>query len=346
MFKPAALLFTDPHLSEKAEDQYRFDIFPWIVSNYATKLMNVFIPGDLTDRKDRHADWFVNKVVENIALLAQSFNVYIMKGNHCYNVDPGEPFFRFLGGIPNVTYLVEPRRVMVEMTKGKKRSVMFFPHSRHPEKDWGGYEFKGHAAIFLHQTFRGAKSESGFELDGLNPGTFKGLGCPIFSGDVHNPQQLGPITYIGCPWHVHFGDKFKPRVFIADADFVTREAYFPAPQKLVVEIPGPVNLRDSHHHINAGDRVKVRLFLPRSEFVDWPRQRDQIKKICREELKVELHGIELQELKRGRPRLADATGPHGNLVKVRSRRETFDQYCLQRTVDAGDAAIGRELLEA
>jgi len=342
MFKPATILFTDPHLSEKAEDQYRFDIFPWCVKNYATKATTVIIPGDLTDRKDRHADWFVNKVVENVRLLSESFTVYIMMGNHCYSANPKEPFFRFLGGMLNVIYIREPVMLHVPVGGKGKRKVFFLPHTRHPEKEWGGYQFKNCDAIFMHQTFRGAKSESGFELDGLNPSAFKGMGCPIFSGDVHNPQQVGPITYIGCPWHVHYGDRFQPRVLIADADFKTQPAHFPAPQKLVLDITSPGNLKDTRHRINEGDRVKVRLYLPRAEFIDWPKHRDKIKAVCKE-LKVELHGIELKELVRGRPR--------PRLVQVKSkaargRAETFEAYCQQRQIDSVTAAIGKELLDA
>ena len=340
MFKPAAVLTTDLHLSEKPEDQYRFELFPWLVKQYATRATTVIISGDLTDRKDRHADWFVNKVVEYVGLLGQSFQVYLLRGNHDCHEDPNEPFFRFLSGIPNVTFIVEPRRLLVPFGKTKKR-IFFLPHSRHPEKEWGGYDFKDCDAIFMHQTFRGAISESGRKLDGLNPGAFKDIGCPIFSGDIHVPQQVGPITYIGCPWHVHFGDKFKPRIVLADADLRLHDGWFPAPQKLVVDVAAPGNLQDSRHHIQEGDRCKVRLHLPRSEFVEWPKHRDRIKVIAKE-LKIELHGIELKELVR--TRLPDKKAKATPSVSGRTRLDTFQQYCKSRAVDERMVAIGRELL--
>ena len=124
-FNPVALLTTDLHLSEKSEDNYRFDLFPWIIDNYRNQLKTVFITGDLTDRKNFHADFFVNKVVDCIRSLAKHFDVYLLCGNHDYDVDPTQPFFGFLGKYKRVTYVSKP---MIY------QNMLFIPHTRKPEK--------------------------------------------------------------------------------------------------------------------------------------------------------------------------------------------------------------------
>ena len=175
-FNPVALLTTDLHLSEKLEDNYRFDLFPWIIDTYGDQINTVYITGDLTDRKNFHADWFVNKVVDRIRSLAKYFRVFLLCGNHDYDVNPIQPFFGFLGKYESVTYISQP-------TIYQKR--LFLPHSRKPGEDWGILskpEVESINAIFMHQTFRGSVSESGRVLEGISSRRFRRFGCPIFSG--------------------------------------------------------------------------------------------------------------------------------------------------------------------
>ncbi|KKL89649.1 hypothetical protein LCGC14_1912620, partial [marine sediment metagenome] len=229
-FNPVALLTTDLHLSEKTEDQYRFDLFPWIIKHFRNKVDTVIILGDLTDRKNYHADFFVNKVVDCIRSLAKHFNVYILCGNHDYDVDPTQPFFGFLGKYTNVTYISTPTIY---------HNRLFLPHSRKPGKDWGilsKSEMGSVDIIFMHQTFRGSVSESGRVLEGISSRRFQRFECPIFSGDIHVPQQLGPITYVGCPYHIHYGDKFEPRVLLLNRRFETQDVQFPAPRKFMLDL--------------------------------------------------------------------------------------------------------------
>ena len=85
MGPPFAILITDLHLTEKQEDQYRFNIFPWLVTRHSKdkSIRAVFILGDLTDRKDNHSAWFVNKIVSSLRALTAHFDdVFILKGNH------------------------------------------------------------------------------------------------------------------------------------------------------------------------------------------------------------------------------------------------------------------------
>ncbi len=342
-FNPVALLTTDLHLSEKSEDQYRFDLFPWIIDTYGDQIKTVFITGDLTDRKNFHADWFVNKVVDCIRSLAKHFNVYILCGNHDYDVDPTQPFFGFLGKYKRVTYVSEPivRGIMVD---NKSVGVLFLPHTQNPGEDWSilnRSEMKLVDVIFMHQTFRGSVSESGRVLEGISSRRFQRFGCPIFSGDIHVPQQLGPITYIGCPYHIHYGDKFEPRVLLLNRKFETQDVQFPAPRKFMLDLSHGRELREIRREFRSGDRAKVRIHLPRSGFVHWPKHRDLVRKIAKK-IGLQLHSVILKEYhdtnKNDNKRIK-------NVDKVRTHSETFDAFCNKYDIGNDISQTGSVFLE-
>ncbi len=334
-FYPVALLTTDLHLSEKSEDQYRFDLFPWIIKHFRNKVGTVIILGDLTDRKNYHADFFVNKVVDCIRSLAKHFNVYILCGNHDYDVDPTQPFFGFLGKYTNVTYISTP---MIYHNK------LFLPHSRKPGKDWGILskpEMGSVDIIFMHQTFRGSVSESGRVLEGISSRRFQRFECPIFSGDIHVPQQLGPITYIGCPYHIHYGDKFEPRMLLLNRKFETQDVQFPAPRKFMLDLSHGRELREIRREFRSGDRAKVRIHLPRSGFVHWPKHRDLVRKTAKK-IDLQLHSVILKEYhdtnKNDNKRIK-------NVAKVRTHLETFDAFCNKYDIGSDISQTGSVFLE-
>ena len=345
MGSPFAILTTDLHLTEKQEDQYRFNIFPWLVARYSrsSSVRAVFLLGDLTDRKDNHSAWFVNKVVSCLRDLAGHFDVFILKGNHDF-ADPNSPFFEFVNhvAIDRVSFYTSPIKISKIYNGGRQFRFLMLPHTKNPDEDWKDLEFVKSDAIFMHQTFKGAKAENGMALDGLSPKRFEKYRAKIFSGDIHVPQKVGPITYIGSPYHIHFGDKFKPRVLIADTDFNTTEEYYPAPRKHTVEVRDPTELK-TLKTLREGDWIKVRVLLRRSEFVDWPKYRDAVRKVC-EGLGLDLCGTELRELKRVRLKEDDGE-PEQIKEKVRhSPYEVFEQYCRSQNIDHHTHDVGKALL--
>ena len=341
----SAIITTDLHLSEKAEDQYRFDLFPWINSIEGHDIDTVIIAGDLTDRKNFHADWFVNKVVQFIRNLAQKYQVFILKGNHDYDADPDHPFFRFLGKYHRVAYISKPRIIPINEWGVK---MLFLPHSRDPEKDWGknlNSQKEDIDAVFTHQTFNGATAESGERLGGISTKIFRNFSCPIFSGDIHVPQQVGPVTYIGCPYHIHYGDKFTPRVLLADRNFETEEFEFPAPHKLVVDIKNFAStdrklLNKAFANARSGDRVKVKVHLPRADFDWWPTLREEVREYAAI-IGVQLHSVVLKEVRRkGRERLSRRP-----IAQKKTHPETYAAYCKRYEVDQSLEKLGRVFME-
>ncbi len=339
----SAIVTTDLHLSEKAEDQYRFDLFPWINSIEGYDIKMVIIAGDLTDRKNFHADWFVNKVVQSIRDLARKYQVFILKGNHDYDADPQHPFFGFLGKYQRVAYINKPRVIPFEPWGVK---MLFLPHSHNPEKDWKILDrAKDIDVIFTHQTFNGAIAESGRRLGGMSTSIFDNFDCPIYSGDIHVPQSVGPVSYIGCPYHIHYGDVFSPRVLMMDDRFDYEQFEFPAPRKLMIDIK-KFDSKDKNlinkafAKANSGDRAKVKVHLPRADFEWWPHLREEIREYAAV-IGVKLHSVVLKE-KRSTLRKTLRKRP---IVQKKTHPETFAAYCKRYEVDPKLADMGRVFME-
>jgi hypothetical protein len=291
---------------------------------------NLVILGDLTEEKDYHSSRLVNRIVEELTAIAQEgIQVHVLKGNHDY-AESANPFFFFLAHFPNCHYYSDTRLVEIGNTRWA-----FFPHSREPV--WSdarqlrevGIDFVG-----CHQVFSGARSESGREMLGLSTRPLEGAG-KVWAGDIHVPQQVGPVEYVGSPYPIHFGDEFEPRVILIDGTKYWN-LYPPYIQKLVLRITDPEQL-DFCTSWKAGDQVKVELTLCRSEFGCWDKYRKKIQRICKSNELV-LRGIELKEKKRERLSLIAPI----NMPRV--PMDQFETYVQQMSIDASDAVVGRGLL--
>lgn len=339
MSKALAVIVTDLHLSENQEDQYRFGLFDWLIKEFKGRgVADLFILGDLTDRKDNHSAWFVNKITENLVKLTGCFNVHVLMGNHDY-MDPSSPFFKFLGRIKGIFYYHKPAFIRL-MAGTSLRDFAMLPHTRDPSQ-WRALQLRKVHGIMMHHTFKGAIGENGFPLDGMPPSMFSKCKGRIFSGDVHVPQVLGHVTYVGTPYHIHFGDSFTPRVLLLDGDLDYEEFHFPAPRKFMLNIKSPSELKKMRRQFSDGDRAKVRLHLRRSEFEEWPEHRKKIKKIC-ERYGLVIHSLELKELKRTRLVSAPALPER----KKRSPVEMFNHYCEARSVDKNLKLMGSAIMKA
>lgn len=291
-----ALFTSDLHLTNQPRDEYRWQLFPWLkVKARKHKVDFVGILGDLTDRKDCHPATLVNRVVEELKSLSEVCPVEIVMGNHDYDVDGDCPFFRFLNDIPGLRFYYQPVR------RGR---VLFFPHTRNFIEDWDKKLLRGVDLVLIHQTLSGAVAENGFRLDGIDPGEFVALsqvfgkrGPEVFSGDVHVPQRVGPVVYVGAPYHVHFGDRFKSRVVLWQSGHKRsnkiRNLRFHAPRRLKLDVS---NLDQLNSLVWPGDQVNVTVHAhPR----DWQKMRLKVKERC-DELRAELNNCSLARQSRVR----------------------------------------------
>jgi hypothetical protein len=326
------LITADLHLTNRPLDSYRWEFFQWLREQ---RFETLVILGDLADDKDFHCSTFVNRVVEELTTLTEAgHEVHLLMGNHDYSC-PDSPFFEFLKHYPGCYYHATPQ--IWEL--GNMRWA-FYPHSREPSKYLSDMRRGEDVAVdftLCHQMFNGAVSEHGKQLEGWRVGSLSGAG-KVFAGDVHVPQVVGDVEYVGAPYPIHFGDNYKPHVVVVNSEG-RQWSYLKPPslRKLVVEVSDPSQIEfDSRWQ--AGDQVKVVLKIGRSDFGRWEHYRKQVRRIC-ERNELVLCGIELKE--RIRVRL---TTPARSAVVGISRDEQFRQYCKHAGIDKNDAGYGSLLL--
>src|SRR5882672_1978733 len=187
-------LFTaDIHCSDNPRDSYRFRLFKWLAHQQEVyKTDTVFILGDLVTAKDYHSSVLINKIVDGLKSLKPP--IFVLRGNHD-GIDPTLPYFKFLNHIEGIVFCVEP-------TLLEDYQVLMVPHQLNQAALNKALKMAPDGClVMLHQTVSGAISETGARLTGLTvPSNCKAKS--IFSGDIHKPQKVGQVTYVGSPFAV------------------------------------------------------------------------------------------------------------------------------------------------
>jgi len=320
----AALITTDLHLTEDPSEEYRWGLFKWLRQQIRERhISDLFILGDLTDVKDRHGAVFVNRVVREIVRLRDLAYVHILRGNHdC--IDPKHPFFGFLDHLENVEYYRDPAKITLRF--GRNVPVLMLPHSRNPAVDFAAYDFGKHPYVFMHQTVDGSKAENDAMLSGVPRGLFNAVQRGVYSGDVHVPQNVGKVTYVGSPYHVHFGDKFVPRVLLLLADG-SSDLHFPTISKRHLMVTSWDDMKTWSGTIKAGDHVQVTVTLPRHRLDEWPEIKRKIARRAERrewQLATVAMVLEKQEPTKGEQQAARLSPKQ--LVKEHARANKLDRF--------------------
>ena len=284
----------DLHLTSTPRDAYRWRLFPWLAEQIVQhRVEHLLILGDLTESKNYHSGKLVNEIVDTFAALHRDtgghLQIVVLPGNHD-GLDPECPYFRFLGHLPFIRYISVP-------TLGPFAgcdNVLFLPHTKEPEK-WGNDFLSAAEVIFMHQTFTGAKSETGFELEGMSADVlFAAKRAKIWSGDVHVPQKCGRIEYVGSPYPVRFGDSFQPRAVLLTSKLKkAQDLAPPGHNRMHVRASSATDL--SVHELGKGDQIKISVPLKRSEFGSFDKIRRELAAYCSEK-GVEICGLEVEKL--------------------------------------------------
>lgn len=324
-----ALITTDLHLTDHPAAAYRFGLFPWInqqVKEHHVKTVSIL--GDITDAKDNHAASLVNKVAEGICSI-DCERVHVLAGNHDWRLK-GEEFFRFLNMVPGIRFITAPWE-----DDDKQNMAMYLPYSKTPAKDWKAFDFSHYRFLFMHQTVRGSIASNGEAMDGEELPALDASN--VYSGDIHVPQTIGGVTYIGSPYHVHFGDDFTPRVLLLDRVGRERWLHFPAPRRIVMKAKSLAQLKT--HKLNAEDQVKVRMQLDEADKHAWLRiKREAVRHL--EDQGVYVHGVEL-EVKKQTQRVVI-----GHQATAMSPREALLDYVNAEDLGGMTLDAGLDVLEA
>lgn len=327
------LVTADFHLSSNPRDAYRFAAMSRIatlIEEWAVKTL--IILGDLTEEKDFHASALVNDVVELLYNLGCMCEVIVLQGNHDYK-DADSPFFYFARRLKGIHWIGQPRSWFVT----DLGECMFYPHSFNYARDWA---FKGktldcpYDLIFAHNTFDGAKMPNGKVLKGVPLDIFD-QDHTVISGDIHTPQKLGPVTYVGSPYLIDFGDDFEPRVLLLDNKGV-KSIPLGGPQKRLVELKKGYSKEDLLGYAMDGDVVKVRYELSNAEREKWPEIKSRIKN--------ELSGLGCMVFAVQPLIEQNATAQRKVVAKQRSDSQLLSEYGKQERVSDETLAVGLELI--
>jgi hypothetical protein len=257
------ILTTDLHLDDNPDNLYRWLVFDTIDEILReTNETELFILGDLCDRKDRHSGELVNQLVRTFAAL-KAESIIILMGNHDAPLR-GTPFWSFLNELPHVRFITKP------VVRG---SLVLLPSSTNPSKDWADIDFTHYQAAFMHQTVKGAQHSVMLEE---SPGMVEfPKGLKVYSGDVHVQQTVRGIVYVGAPHPVKFGDDYSSRILILNDRYVIKEEVklYP-PRKHVLTVNSLAQLKSMK--VNEGDQAQIRINIPSSKMEQWPVEQQAI----------------------------------------------------------------------
>lgn len=329
----------DPHLTDKPMERYRHHFLGhWLLDYVGEQQPDaLLILGDLTEEKDRHPAGLVNAVAEYMHNLAGLCPVVVLMGNHDYATED-VPFFDFLGRIKNIEFVRYPTHGH-EMRAGFAkafRNTLLLPHTRDHDRDWKGMSFADADMVFAHNTFEGANGEHGHRLSGIPESALNG--APVLAGDVHKPQKVGGVTYLGAPYTIDFGDDYEPRIAKYEGGKLKFTSVNMLPQKRLIELKATTDLVDHKHECHPGDLLKVR--VPVDDMDGWKRICDGIREdAAKLEVSVErIEPIILGKTKRKQSKVSAS--------KATSDKEILVQFADRHRLDDATFEVGLDLLEA
>lgn len=328
------LILADFHLSDHPLEEYRWNVFKWIYqldSKY--KFKTIYILGDLTEKKDHHPAKLVNRLTEAFEGLYNRFErVAVLRGNHD-SIDPDWPFFHFLKAI-GVEFYYQPTIVDKEL---------FLPYSKDLKGDLISV-VEGHMQIsekvnriFMHQTVRGAVASNGSALDGVSDSLFNRFPGLIFSGDVHMPQEVGDIHYVGSPYPVYFGDRFFGGGILLDRDKWERVENRQTIRRNSFELDYTQE-EVPEFEVHPGDQFKIRMLVNRGDSGEFDKWKKNLREFITEQ-KGMLVSIEIKFKEEKRRLISRA-----RKLKSIEPEDVLHRYCQAEGLDDYYFQKGKELL--
>lgn len=332
----SSIITADLHLTDNPLDFYKWEFFSWLLQQIKEhKVDFLYILGDITEKKNNHSASLVNKIVNNFNNIAPKCEIIVLRGNHDYS-EKSESYFKFLANLDNITFVDKAMHL-------KNYRQLFIPHSHNPSEDWKELDKYKEVAldyIFLHQAIKNSKSSSGYELQsGISADYFKDFKAKrIIAGDIHVPQDIGNVTYVGSPYPVYFGDNFIPRVFL-DTDGVLTDLHYPCIKRTHIQISHPEELLKQGLSIN--DQLKVTLHLHSSEIHKWHEYKKDIKKICLEKEFV----LCSSEMKVERSIFKEGIIKKEDIKTIETKEEVLNRFIIKEKLDGRYLNVAKEFMK-
>jgi hypothetical protein len=257
------LLSSDWHLTDDPTDEYRWRIFDHVRECVEkNNVRQVGVLGDIAHKKDRHSGALVNRLVSELKSIDAEFT--ILCGNHDRPLN-GPPFWTFLSEVENVHFITSV------LSRGK---TLWLAHSANPSADWADIRFTSYKAVFMHQTVTGVV-EKGIRLAG-DPGMIElPRRLKVYSGDIHTPQTVGNVEFVGAPHPVKFGDEYRCRMLLLDDEYdIEKEIILDPPRKLILNLSSLDDLRK--YNVRQDDQAEIRFTIDPDRIEQWPVERQAI----------------------------------------------------------------------
>lgn len=332
------LLLADLHFTDKVQDDYRWNVFDFVLEYYEkTQDKNLLILGDLTDSKDHHSSVLVNRIVKYMReLVSRGMDITILKGNHDY-IDPDQPFFQFLEEIDYVGYVKDPSAMLIEGIP-----CLLLPHTRDPIEEWESSPIvkqwcKKAKLVFMHQSVIGSVASNGFEMaKGLPRNYLTKFPGKVISGDIHCPQKVGKVEYVGSPYSIRFDDHFFGQamsVQLMDSGGLKVRRWDTKLQcRRTIRIFG---LDELEGRARPGDQVKVVLTITDNEYT-----RQDVLEACQK------HGYDLRQLVVTKEQPLPLRGKRKRVEQIaRDPRDVVETFGKRRGLKKADITTGRKIID-
>lgn len=329
------LIVGDTHFTDSPLDSYRWDIFK-VLKGEASRhnVGEIVFLGDVVDRKDRHTAVLVNRLIDEFADLKfeTKCEINVLAGNHDKPLT-GPYYWQFLNRA-GIRYIQEPYI---------NDSLVYLPYVHDPVKEWNDIKtFNPRMkVIFMHQTVEGAIAENDYALSGT-PNLLQHLpsDIPIFSGDVHRPQSIRNITYVGVPYPTRFSESWANRIIlIKEDDFQhQQDVWIDGIKRSILDIEDSKVLNTLNY--KEGDQIKIRYKLSNEKLVDWPEEEKRIRE-WEKERKTTIVSIEPLLVGEGLRQQTVET----QQVELLPHEEILRLFCTQEKLSDSLSQFGSECLK-
>lgn len=338
------LLTADLHLTDNPEEDYRWAVFGELKKAFFERgPCDIFILGDLGDRKDRHSAAFVNRLVRELvalrdfmwaALAKPSPEVHIIMGNHDAPLK-GTPFWSFFEHIEGIHFYTEPAEV---------GEILLLPFAPNPAEAWADLDLGAYRCIMLHQPLEGARGANGRALAKGSPVPEFPKGVKVYAGDIHGPQKIGAVEYIGSPHPVAFDEAHAFRLVHLDKRYRATDIPLQPMRRHIIRIDyEDTNTFDplpALAQTKVGDQIKVEVSLPLARIGEWPHIKAQLEALFEQK---SLWVFSLKPVVQ--PGEAES-GPEAAASGGEAPDEVLEAFAGQEGIEGRTLKMGRRLLAA
>lgn len=272
------LLVGDTHFTISELDEYRWKIFSILkelVNDKNDKVDMIIFMGDLVDLKDKHSAKLVNRLIDELSDLKfeSKSEVSIIAGNHDKPLE-GPYYWQFLSRI-GVPYITKPEKISIGTFE--QINIWLLPYSHSPIEDWSELKIRSDDVVLMHQTVQGAVIENDRVLESFHK--LPKLSTKyIFSGDVHRPQKVGDVVYVGTPYPIKFSEMWENRlILIRNSNFENPiDVWLNTTRRAILSIRSSEQVKD--FSFPSGSQIKIKYILSGENLTNLPIEEQIVRK--------------------------------------------------------------------